>query len=81
VSASIGYLPGGITTGWVYGHPSAHVCVSDAQADVSEALDKFADGQLSADDFIAAMQDMGVEVCDSTAISSYSTFCEQAHSW
>ena len=32
------------------------------QADVSEALDKYAEGQLSADDFIAAMRDMGVEV-------------------
>ena len=41
----------------------AHSCVDDAQADVSEALDKFADGQLSADNFLVAMQDMGVEVC------------------
>ena len=36
--------------------------ITRPQADVSEALDKYAEGQLSADDFIAAMRDMGVEV-------------------
>ena len=58
--------------------PGGQAIAGAAQADVSEALDKFADGQLSADDFIAAMRDMGVEVCDSKATSSYGSMVRRA---